>query len=131
MNRDTIEGAKHAIWTKELAIYSARSHGDLHFYVSQLADGYMAWPPQKAAPIGNTELSSDAAAMKGQGQEKLAMELADFTLNGDTAIVYYNVHRTVLPDGTPTDQHFQNIHVWIYRDGAWKIFGGMARGLSK
>ena len=127
MDQGDITSAKTAIWAQELAIYSARAKGDLHFYISQLAEGYRAWPPQKPAPIGKDGLASDAAEMERQGKEILDMELTDFTLNGDTAIIYYNTHRTALPDGTPTDQKFQTIHVWVFRDGGWKIFGGMAR----
>ncbi len=127
MDHVDFESAKTAVWAQELAIYSARAKGDLHFYISQLAEGYLGWPPQRPAPIGREGLTADAVAMESQGREKLAMEMTDFTLNGDTAVIYYTTHRTALPDGTPTDEKFQTIHVWLFRDGGWKIFGGMAR----
>jgi ketosteroid isomerase-like protein len=65
--------------------------------------------------------------MVGQTKEKLTMELMDFTLHGDTAVIYYLNHRTMRPDGTAVDEKFENIHVWV-RDGAdWKIVGAMSR----
>ncbi len=42
MDHVDFESAKNAVWAQELAIYGARAKGDLHFYISQLAEGTSA-----------------------------------------------------------------------------------------
>jgi hypothetical protein len=65
--------------------------------------------------------------MRSQDKEKIETSFSDFTLHGDTAVIYYVNHRTVMPNGTPVDQTFDNIHVWV-RDGAdWKVLASMSR----
>jgi hypothetical protein len=51
----------------------------------------------------------------------------DFTLHGDTAVIYYLNHRTMRPDGAPTDEKFENIHVWVRAGDDWQIVGAMSR----
>jgi hypothetical protein len=115
------------IWAKEQAIYKGRAEGDLNFYVDNAAPNYLGWPPSAARPMDRTSLNRDAARMTGQNKEQLTMELAGFTQEGDTAVIYYINHRTMRPDGTPTDQRFENIHVWTRVDGAWRVVGAMSR----
>jgi hypothetical protein len=74
-----------------------------------------------------TALRGDATRMVGQNKEKLAMNFVDFTLHGDTGIIYYMNHRTVKPDGTAVDEKWETIHVWVRDGGDWKIVGAMAR----
>jgi len=60
-------------------------------------------------------------------KEVITPEFTDFSLEGNTAILYYTNHRTMLRDGTPVDQYFANIHVFI-RDGSdWKLLASMSR----
>ncbi len=47
--------------------------------------------------------------------------------HGDTAIIYYVDHRTVKPDGTPVDQVFDDIHVWVWENGDWTVLASMSR----
>jgi hypothetical protein len=36
-----------------------------------------------------------------------------------------------MPDGTPADQTFDNIHVWIKEGGDWKVLASMSRLVEK
>jgi ketosteroid isomerase-like protein len=119
--------AKAEIWAMEQSIYAGRSKGDLRPYLDTLATGYVSWPPFDARPKGEDGLQATARKMAGKTQEKLDMELLDFTLNGDTAIIYYHTHRTRLADGTPADEWWEATHTWVREGGHWKVLGGMAR----
>ena len=118
---------KDEIWPKELAIYEGRSRGDLSLYLASTATDYIAWPPFNEEPKGNEGLRATGASMAGKTKERLEMTFLDMALNGDTAVVYYKTHRTMLADGTPVDQHYEVTHTWIVQDGTWKVLGGMAR----
>jgi hypothetical protein len=115
------------LWQRERAIYAARGRGDLGQYASEITPSYLAWPPHRPKPLDAGAFLAQAAQFAGQGEEELAMTLTDFTVDGDSAIIYYETHRTRLPTGQDCDQKFEVIHVWLYRDGDWRLFGGMAR----
>jgi hypothetical protein len=118
-----LQSARAAIWAQECEIYQGRGAGSLSSYIDMLAPGYLAWPPHQPAPIDGAALAKRPMA----ALENLHMQLVDFTLNGETAIIYYQTHRTMLPDGTPVDEHYDVIHVWVTENGVWKILAGMAR----
>lgn len=115
------------IWAKEQAIYAARGRGDIGVYLSNTATDYLAWPPLRAKPEGNEGLNKTGRELQGKNQEKLAMNITGFAVNGDTAVIYYDTHRTRRSDGTPADDRFEVTHTWVRENGAWKVFGGMAR----
>jgi hypothetical protein len=115
------------IWTKEQAIYAARGRGDIGVYLANAATDYLAWPPLRAQPEGNEGLNKTGRELKGKNQERLAMHLTGFAVNGDTAVIYYDTHRTRRSDGTPADERFEVTHTWVREEGTWKVFGGMAR----
>lgn len=115
------------IWAKEQAIYAARGRGDIGVYLSNTATDYLAWPPLRAKPEGNDGLNQTGRELKGKNQEQLAMNLTGFAVNGDTAVIYYDTHRTRRSDGTPADERFEVTHTWVRENGQWKVFGGMAR----
>jgi hypothetical protein len=119
--------ARNGIWAKEQSIYAGRGKGDLQPYLSSLAKGYLSWPPLAAKPEGEDGLKATQRKMAGHAAESLAMTLDDFTLNGDTAIIYYHTHRSRLADGTPADETWEVTHSWVREDGQWKVLGGMAR----
>ena len=121
------ETAKDIIWNLELGIYSGRGEGNLQPYVDNLAEGYSAWPPHQATPNDAEAMKAGLERMKGQDQEELAMEFVSFTLNGTTAIIYYQTHMTRTGAGDPVDARYEVTHTWAYEDGAWKVLGGMAR----
>jgi hypothetical protein len=115
------------LWARELDIYEARGKGDLGRYEAEITASYLAWPPQHAAPIDAAAFGRDVRKFAGSGAELLTMTLTGFSADGDTAILYYATHRTRLPDGQPADEHFEVVHVWLRREGDWRLFGGMAR----
>lgn len=124
---DAKSKARDEIWAKEQKIYADRANGGLEYYIANTSPNYVGWPPNSARPLAQTGLKTDSKAMAGKTEEKLTMELMDFTLSGDTAIIYYLNHRTMRPDGTVVDERFENIHVWTREKSEWKLIGGMAR----
>ena len=123
------EAARDAIWAKELAVYEGRGRGDISIYVSNTAEGYSAWPPFSPVPYGRETLQANGGGTNGGTEEKLAMELVSFTLNGESAIIYYKTHMTRAADGTPVDYRYEVTHTWVLEDGNWKVLGGMARAM--
>lgn len=121
------DAAKAEIWTKEQAIYASRGSGNVDAYLGSLATGYLAWPPFNEVPKGAEGLRETGRKLAGKTHEKLEMKLVDFTLNGTTAVIYYQTHRTMLADGTPVDQYYDSTHTWVRENGQWKVLGGMAR----
>jgi hypothetical protein len=113
------------IWAYERGIYEARAKGTLQPYTAALAPGFMAWPPSQDRPIGPATLHQHSDEL--QPFERLELRFVDFTLNGPTAIIYYETHRTVRPDGSPVDERFMIIHVWVETQDGWRILGGMGR----
>ncbi len=121
-----IEAARTTIWTLEQAIYAGRAKGDVSAYADNTAQGYLAWPPILAAPMRVDGFKRPKTAPTAS-HEKLSMELVDFTIHGDTAIIYYRTHRTMRADGTPADDRFDVTHTWVREGGTWRVLGGMAR----
>ncbi len=121
------QAVQDEIWAKEQAIYAARAHGDLRPYIESIATDYKAWPPFRPAPAGVEGLNQLKTQMATQTREKLEMQFVDLALNGDAAVIYYQTHRTMLPDGTPVDERFDVTHSWVREHGVWKVLGGMAR----
>lgn len=125
----SFEQARDVIWEKELAVYEGRSRGDISIYVSNTADGYSAWPPFSPTPYGRETLQANGGGTNGGTQEQLAMDLVSFTLNGESAIIYYKTHMTRAADGTQVDYRYEVTHTWVVEDGDWKVLGGMARAM--
>jgi ketosteroid isomerase-like protein len=123
---DKMAEAKAIIFAKEQKIYGDRATGSMAYYAASTSPNYLGWPPTAAKPFPRQDLSSNNAGIKGS-KEKIDTQLVDFTMDGDTALIYYSNHRTARGDGTPVDEKFSNIHVWVKRDGDWKLLGGMAR----
>jgi hypothetical protein len=121
------EAVKKEIWAKELSIYAGRGEGKLDFYIDNTSSQYLSWPPTVSAPMPLSTLQRDGAAMRGKEKEKIDTQFKGFTLSGETAVIYYVNHRTMKADGTPVNQYFENIHVWVHENGAWKVLGGMSR----
>ena len=40
---------------------------------------------------------------------------------------HYTAPERLRPDGTPVDQFFDNIHVWVREGGTWKVLASMSR----
>lgn len=123
--------AQADIWAKEQVIYRERGHGNMQAYIDGTARDYLAWPPFRTEPAGVDRLDELKKKMKVDNKEILTMVFKDFSMNGDAAVIYYQTHRTRLPDGLPADEYFDVIHSWVWQDGAWKVLGGMARATPK
>ena len=119
--------ARDEIWSREQAIFSGRSRGDLGVYVGFTAGDYMGWPPGSPDPPGVEQLREGAEQMRGLDQEEIAMEFGDITFSGNTAVIYYSTHKTRMPDGTPVDQTADIAHVWIREEGEWRLLGALGR----
>jgi hypothetical protein len=122
----TSDPLEKQLWSNELQIYAGRAHGNLKYYLDHTSPKFLAWPPISDSPIGNDGLKKTTPRVAA-GHEVIHSEPVGFTQDGDTALIYYVNHRTVRPDGTPVDERFANIHVWIKRNGDWVLLGGMAR----
>ncbi len=122
-----MDAARDILWAKEQAIYKGRSEGDLSNYLNNTSDQYVGWPPGAKVPADLTGLKAMAKSVAGQNQERLQMELADFTMSGDTAVIYYHTHRTVSPKGEAVNQRYAICHVWVREAGEWKLIGAHGR----
>lgn len=123
-SRDDVQAE---LWQAEQAIYAARARGDLKPYIAAAARDYRAWPPFRAVPAGIEGLDQLRTQMATQTHEKLEMRFVSLALSGGAAVIYYQTHRTMLPDGTVVDERFDVTHTWAREDGRWKVLGGMAR----
>jgi ketosteroid isomerase-like protein len=122
------EAAKAAIWAKEQAIYKARAEVGLDYYIDNASENYVGWPPGVPAPTPLSQLKENNARMTAPNSEKLELFFDDLALHGDTAVIYYNTHRTMLPNGTVVDQRYHICHVWVRDEtGDWLIVGAMGR----
>ncbi len=124
---DETTQARDAIWSKEMAIYAGRSKGSVDYYVANASPHFLAWTAGTPAPFRVDKLRAGAAALRGQNHEVITTTFRDFSLSGDTAIIYYQNHRSRLPDGTAADQTYDNIHVWQKDHGDWKVLASMSR----
>jgi len=115
------------IWAKEMAIYEGRAHGDVSYYVNNTSPNYVAWTAGTPTPFRIDKLKASGGVMKGKDKEIITTTFRDFSLSGDTAIIFYQNHRARMPDGTDVDQTYDNIHVWQKRAGDWKVLASMSR----
>ncbi|PNU06630.1 hypothetical protein A8V01_00040 [Novosphingobium guangzhouense] len=115
------------IWAKEMAIYQGRSKGMVDFYVDNASPNFLAWTAGTTTPFRIDKLRAGKMAMRGRDKEVIETTFRDFSLSGDTAIIYYQNHRTRMPDGTAVNQTYDNIHVWQKTDGDWKVLASMSR----
>jgi hypothetical protein len=122
-----VAAARDAIWAKELKIYQGRAEAGLDYYLKNTSDRYVGWPPGLARPSNLDALRKSSAGLSRKNSEKLEMTLTDFTLQDGTAVIYYQTHRTMLPNGTVVDERFDVIHVWVREGADWKLIGAMAR----
>lgn len=115
------------LWEKEQKIYADRANGSLAYYLTQITDNYVGWPPGQAMPSDAKALRERSGLMKGNDKEELTMEKTGFTMEGDTAVIYYRTHRTMRPDGKPANEQFETIHVYTRSGEDWKMIGALAR----
>jgi hypothetical protein len=122
-----VAAARDAIWEKEKKIYKGRAEAGLTYYLQNTSDRYVGWPPGLSKPASLEGLRKSSAGVNRKNSEKLEMSLTDFTMQDSTAVIYYQTHRTMLPNGTVVDERFDVIHVWVREGADWKLIGAMAR----
>ena len=123
---EEIAKAKAEIWAKERTIYAYENRnlgGDYYYSIS--AENYLGWVYGTPKPFRKPK--APPTPLKTPTKEVITPEITDFTLQGSTAILYYTNHRTMLRDGTPVDQYFPNIHVFIRENNDWKLLASMSR----
>lgn len=126
----SVAAARDAIWDKEKKIYEGRAQAGLSYYLENTSDRYVGWPPGIPKPSNLDTLRKSSAGFNRKNSEKLELTFTDFTLRDSTAVIYYQTHRTMLPNGTPVDERFDTIHVWVREGADWKLIGAMARPRS-
>ncbi len=114
------------LWPVEQSIYVTRGHGDLNFYLEHTSTQFVAWPPMIEAPESYQEFRATQGEMK-PSKRKISLEFQNLALSGDSAVLYYRTHLTMMPDGTPCDDYFAVMHSYVRENGVWKVLGGMAR----
>ena len=115
-------------WSKELRIFEKRATGDRSYYPSLANPGYMAWPAPARPPYSYQQLSrqvGDAQIM--ESEEKVAVTKKGISFDGDTALAFFETHRTQRAGGEPVDERYENIHVWVKRKGEWRLISNMSR----
>ena len=122
------EADAEEIWRKELTIFERRANGDMGYYLSLATPGYMAWPAPALLPLSYERLSEQI----GDGQIMPAGEAINVTkkglsFDGDTALAFFETHRTRRAGGVEVDERFENIHVWVKRQGEWRLMANMSR----
>ncbi|MFL2770532.1 MAG: hypothetical protein ACJZ9F_05950 [Rhodospirillaceae bacterium] len=116
------------IWAKEKEIYKARAKTGLDYYIANSSSSYIGWPPGLTTPSPLSQLEKNQALITKPNAERLELFFNDIAIHGDTAVIYYNTHRTMLPNGEIVDQRFHIAHVWTKdSDEDWKLLGAMGR----
>ena len=130
---ESVEAVEAHIWEKELAIFVGRGQGDISNYIGSASDSYLGWPPSLPTPTNLDALKDSAKQAVALLGEVSSLTRKGFTLEGDTALMYFLNHRTRLGDGMAEEgerevnEYYENLHVWNREDGEWKLIGGFAR----
>lgn len=124
---EEIEQAKTEIWALEQSIYASRGDGNFQPYIDGASDAYIAPRPSGGWTPGKDGLKRTGDRLKGNSQEKLAMNFKAFTLHGDTAVIYYLNHRSMRPEGEIVDEWYEVIHVWVREGEGWELLASMPR----
>ncbi len=130
----TLSGAEPAagspeaqVWALEQAIYAHRAVGDAGFYTSISSEHYLGWPAPGVAPASYESIKGFTSQGEFQPGEVIAVVSNGISVDGDTAISFFSTHRTTRPGGQKVDERYENIHVYVKRDGNWRLLGAMSR----
>lgn len=120
------------IWAQEMKIYEMRRSGDMGYYLSLANPGYMAWPAPAEVPLSFERLSKQV----GGGQmmeagERITVTKKGMSFDGDTALAFFETHRTQRAGGQAVDERFENIHVWVKRGEDWRLIANMSRAVDE
>ena len=115
------------VWALEQAIYERRAQGDTLFYSDISSERYMGWPAPAEKPVPYADLREFAKTGEFRPGEVIDVVSDGIAVDGDTAISFFSTHRTVRPGGQAVDERYENIHVFVKREGGWRLFGAMSR----
>ena len=116
-----------AVWALEQQIYARRAQGDTLFYSDISSQDYLGWPAPAEKPLPYKSIRSFAQQGTFEPGEVIDVVSDGISIDGDTAISFYTTHRTVRPGGERVDERYENIHVYVKRDEAWRLVGAMSR----
>ena len=119
--------AAQQVWAQEQEIYARRALGDGMYYSSVSSEHYLGWPAPAAKPISYDSIRQQGTSGEFKSGEKIQVVSDGIALDGDTAISYFSTHRTVRPGGQQVDERYENIHVYVHRQGRWRLVGAMSR----
>lgn len=127
IGRETDRREAESIWAKELKIFENRAAGSMEFYLSIVAENFMAWPAWAGAPVEFADMVKKFRESETfEKGEKIIATMKGIAIDGDTAQVFFQTHRTQLPGGEQANERFNNIHVWVRRAGDWRLFSNMS-----
>lgn len=98
------------------------------YYLSLANPGYMSWPAPAELPLSYETLSRQI----GDGRlmasgERISVSKKGISFDGDTALAFFETHRTRRAGGEEVDERFENIHVWVRRETRWRLIANMSR----
>ena len=123
--QDAALSPEQQVWALEQEIYARRAVGDMQYYSSISSEHYLGWPAPAEKP-------ASYEAIKAQGRDFPTGEVINvvsdgISVDGDTAISFFSTQRTTRPGGQSVDERYENIHVYVRRDGDWRLVGAMSR----
>jgi hypothetical protein len=63
--------------------------------------------------------------------ELITVSKKGLSFDGDTALAFFETHRTQRAGGKAVDERFENIHVWVKRDEQWRLIANMSRAVAE
>ena len=124
---DTKQSPASQVWALEQQIYQKRAQGDVRFYSSISSEHYLGWPAPGAKPSSYETIKAFSQTGEFQPGEVIDVISNGISIDGDTAISFFSTHRTKRPGGQTVDERYENIHVYVHREGEWRLVGAMSR----
>lgn len=118
---------QRAVWEIEKAIFAGRAKGDLTYYRDVAAKNYLGWPFGARQPFQKDVLERAASSGEFLPGEAISVVSNGISIQSDVAISYFTTHRTRRPGGAAVDERYENIHVFVRVDGAWRLIGSKSR----
>lgn len=125
--RDAALTPEQQVWALEQQIYARRAVGDAGFYSSISSEHYLGWPAPGATPSSYESIKGFTSQDVFQPGEVIDVVSNGISIDDDTAISFFSTHRTTRPGGQKVDERYENIHVYVRRDGNWRLVGAMSR----
>jgi ketosteroid isomerase-like protein len=103
-------------------------NNDAEFVSSILADEFIATYDSGT----RADKTREVELVKSFNQQIDASSLDEFTIRiyGDTAVVWFTLHRIGPMQGRPVQLSFRYMDVWVYRDGKWLCVGSQSTRMN-